>query len=222
MRNRDGNSEKGRVKFRFLEFEVEGGTPAIQEGLRNIAAALSRANGTPLKPVPSGSGRALTPKADATRSASTDQMSFEELAPAEVDAEVEPSQPENDESVASQEASTGRQKTVRHHRTPTILNIDLNAGSTPLKAFIAQKNPDTESKKYLVVAAWLKEELKIDAITTDHIYTCFRWMSWNVPDDVGSPLRGMKKQGWFRGGDAKGTFEITHVGLGKVNEMPNG
>ncbi len=222
MRNRDGNNEKGRVKFRFLEFEVEGGTPAIQEGLRNIAAALNRANGTTLKPVHSGSGRTLAPKTDATRAASDDQMTFDELAPAEVDAEVEHSEPENNEPVASQDTSSGRQKTIRQHRTPTILNLDLNAGSTPLKAFIAQKNPDTDSKKYLVIAAWLKEELKIDAITTDHIYTCFRWMSWNVPDDVGSPLRSMKKQGWFRSGKAKGEFEITHVGLGKVNETPNG
>ena len=44
MRNRDA-TDKGRVKFRVVEFEVEGGNAAVQEGLRSIAAAIARSAG---------------------------------------------------------------------------------------------------------------------------------------------------------------------------------
>ena len=46
-KNRDDNS-KGKVKFRFVEFELEGSNATLQESLRNIAASITRgSHGTP-------------------------------------------------------------------------------------------------------------------------------------------------------------------------------
>ncbi len=36
--------DQGRVKFRVIEFEVEGANATLTEGMRNIAAAIQRAS----------------------------------------------------------------------------------------------------------------------------------------------------------------------------------
>jgi uncharacterized protein YjhX (UPF0386 family) len=98
--------------------------------------------------------------------------------------------------------------------------LNLQAGPVSFKDFCAQKSPTVDTKKYLVVMAWLKESLGIESIGADHIYTCYRTMGWNTPKDVGATLRALKKQGWVVSSKEKGSFQITHIGLNVVNQMP--
>ena len=103
-------------------------------------------------------------------------------------------------------------------RTPKVIPLDMDTEPS-LAAFAHDKNVASQVKKYMVCAAWLKEHRGIDAVTDDHIYTCFKSMDWstNIPD-FGQPLRGLKaKQQYFEKSE-KG-YEINHIGLAFVKKL---
>ena len=97
-------------------------------------------------------------------------------------------------------------------KSPNVVDIDMNA-DVSLAAFAAGKDAGSQHKKYMIAAAWLKEHRGIDAVSADHIYTCFRSMEWsaNIPD-FWQPLRDLKAKKYFAKNDA-GDYEINHLGL---------
>ena len=62
--------------------------------------------------------------------------------------------------------------------------------------------------------------LLIDAITVDHIYTCYRLLGWptDIPD-FAQPLRWLKHQQLFTSPE-RGKYAINHLGLDRA-EKPN-
>ena len=99
-------------------------------------------------------------------------------------------------------------------------DLDVQSVTPSLRDFCQGKNLDSDFKRYLVISAWLKEHAKVEEITIDHIYTCYRAMGWHPPRDVSQPLRDMKnKQGWFSKGKSRGSYMINHVGLGEVGRI---
>lgn len=212
---RDRN-EKGKVKFRVIDFELEGSDESLQESLRSIVSALSRPPATtaPIRSLPTAAsqGRSLPPQP------STPQG---ELFPedAKVEEAAEHAMAEQDEPAEVKPTRTSN--APRKYYSPKVLNeLNLQGGSTPFKEFCAQKNPVADSKKYLVILSWLKESLGIESIDADHIYTCFRSMGWNPPKDVGGPLRALKKGGYVMSGKERGSYAITHIGQGVVDQLP--
>jgi hypothetical protein len=98
-------------------------------------------------------------------------------------------------------------------RTPVILSdLEFTSGSKPLDAYIAEQAPTEHSKRYLAITHWLKEYRSIAEVGADHIYTCYRYLSLSVPDDVLSIFRALKKQGWVEATSERGTFRINHIG----------
>ena len=194
--------EKGKVKFRFIEFELEGSDSTLEESLRNIATAIAKGSYSP-RLAAVGHGQALPAQAEGP---SDGAATVESDDAAEYDSAVEDAPGED------------RPRGPRNYRNPKVLDdLDLTSASIPLKEFCDGKKPDTELKKYLVIAAWLKEHLKVEEVTIDHIYTCYRALGWFPPRDVAQPLRDMKsKQGWFSKGKGKGAYAINHIGLGEV------
>jgi hypothetical protein len=55
--NKSSNSSGGRIKFRFVDIEMEGANESLAEGLRSLVTALS--NGSAVRPIT----RVLAPKA---------------------------------------------------------------------------------------------------------------------------------------------------------------
>jgi murein DD-endopeptidase MepM/ murein hydrolase activator NlpD len=107
-------------------------------------------------------------------------------------------------------------------RQPKVLELDLKAGPVPLRQYLEQKNPTSDYRKSLLIAAWMKANLSLDEVTMDHIYTGYRHMGWPSPKDVSSPMRSMKRQnGWFGKGKEKGAYAINHVGIDAA-ERTNG
>jgi hypothetical protein len=103
-------------------------------------------------------------------------------------------------------------------RTPKVIPIDMDTEPS-LATFARNKNVSSQAKKYMVCAAWLKEHRGVDAVTDEHIYTCFKSMDWstNIPD-FGQPLRDLKaKQRYFEKSE-KG-YEINHIGLAFVKKL---
>jgi hypothetical protein len=161
-------SGAGRVKFKYMEIEMEGENQALADGLKALANAISRGNATlPLgRPAP-----ALKPGVAA------DKPEDEELV--HPDEQDEAAIEEQDEEQVSGNGNGSGPKKKVIAKPPTFLNnLDLSTASVKLQDFVAQKNPEELWDKYIVFAYWLKEYMKIEEITMDHIFTAFKAMGW--------------------------------------------
>ena len=212
--NTDGS---GRVKFRYsdsdryMDIEMEGVTDTLADGLKSLATAISR--GTVTAPL----GRLLTqPKPPATP-AKGEQNGF---TPDIGDEEEDEAQFET-ASETSNGNVTDRAKRKYVPRAPQFLSsLDLTSGSVPLEEFVKQKNPVEIPDKYAVIATWFKEHRQLDEITADHIFTAFKLLKWQIPDDPGQPLRDLKsKKHWFDKGGSKGGYKINFLGTNSVAKM---
>lgn len=201
--------EKAKVKMTVIHFETESDNATLQENVRAIAHTLSRALASPQRIVP-------TP----VQLTSNNEQTIDQ--PEDVD-----DQSGIDEGDGlSSSPSFKKKSAARQYRTPQPLELDLVSGDPPLKNFLEQKQPDGDVKRYLAIAHWLKQHRNIQEITMDHVYTCYRHMGtgWQVPADVGAPLRAMKgkQYGWMKTGSTKGSYSINHLGENEVGKMGNG
>jgi hypothetical protein len=136
-----------------------------------------------------------------------------------VDAEIdEASPPVEIGTRAANKSSPARSKKPR---SPLVIDVDLNSPLS-FNEFANQKSPKNDAKRYLTVAAWFKLHRSVDAITQDHVYTCFRAVGWQTAiADFDSPLRGLaKRQLVNRAG--KGEYAINHLGIAEVDKLGNG
>jgi hypothetical protein len=199
----------GDTYVRFIMLETRGNA----SGLQQIAQAISQA----VRPTTVIQQVAAPPAMPALPMPAPPQSNG-------ADHDFQPSVELVDEGLTT--APAGARKSPakkRKLRMPEVLtDLDLTGGAVPFVQYFNEKNPGDHSKRYLVIAAWLKEYRQIDEISSDHIYTCYRTLNMNVVADVGSIFRGCKKQGWFQAGSQPGWFAINHIGLGQVNSMSNG
>jgi len=106
----------------------------------------------------------------------------------------------------------------RPAKVPTVLN-DIDVKSSPsLHDYISQFDLKTSFEKYLAIAHWFREARETDAVTVDHIYTCFRILSWPTgSSDFEKPLRNMRTNQWVIGG-AKEGYTLTLTGADKIEK----
>lgn len=199
-------SKSGTSRIRFIMLDAE-----IPEGdLSQITAAIQNA----LKPqttivqqrIPTGStGQIISGRGgDDVLDAVASDMD-------EVEVEVEEAQPETHR--ASREPKAARKPTV-----PKVLDIDITSG-TSFEAFASEHPPKTDVDRNLVVLAWFKENRPDEAVTPNHVYTCYRAMKWpSGIEDFGGPLRYLKKQQLVKG-IGQGQYEINHLGIAKVDDL---
>jgi hypothetical protein len=140
---------------------------------------------------------------------------------AELDGEVE--EPV-DEAVEEAEISSQppKQRVPRKPAAmPKVLELDIDSEPS-LASFAAKANPTSNHKRYLVIAAWFHLHRKVDAITADHIYTCFRHLSWpSGIADFAQPLRELKHKQYFTTPEI-GKYAINQLGLAQVAKLTNG
>lgn len=200
----------GHIKFRVIEFEIDGGNNTLAEGIKALTTALQK---SPVVLTP-GTRPSLpaASKPTSTTSATVVEDDAEAAAPQEETETVEPPAAEGNGSSPAK---------VRRAvpRTPEILNdIDFNTGTVTLKDFVAQKNPADSYEKYAVISTWYKENHALAEVTPDRIYTAYKFLGWVPPNDVAQPLRDLKSsKKWFDKG-ARGAYKINIIGLNKVAE----
>lgn len=212
-KNRDG-SDKARVRFRYVEFDVEGGNASIQEGLRNIANALTR--GAPLaKPAMLPAGEPAPRKNGAP--AGPEQLPLSGVAAEAADAEGDGEQVD----VTPEDVSAPRQRQPRRYTAPGVVNgLDLS-GNPSLEEFAKEKAPDGHNARYLVAAVWLKQQKGMSEFSPKHIFTIYKLLGWgNTPVDVGMPLRELKGQSLVESGEKRGTYKVNDAGVARVARMP--
>jgi hypothetical protein len=206
------SNDRGRVKVRYMEIDVEGGSSAILEGLRTVTAAFSRDNVRIVNGAPQP--RVVAPAAQTKQLGSKNGELFEEVAaPEEVEAAALVEEPVESEA----EVSKPRQKRS-YPNCKLVEGLDLQKGTPNLRAFAEAKQPDSNNEKYMVCASWLRKELGLKALTNDHLYSCFTALGWKVPKDVGQPLRNMKNKQFVQ--NAAGDWELHSNGEQSVARLP--
>jgi hypothetical protein len=97
---------------------------------------------------------------------------------------------------------------------PSVIQFDITS-DPPLSSLA---DPKSNHKRYLKLAAWLHDHRGIEAITADHIYTCYRHLGW--PTDIldfAQPLRELKHKQYFTTPE-RGKYAINQLGLAKAAE----
>jgi hypothetical protein len=191
--------EKGKIKIRFFEVDLEGTDETLQEVIRTVTTIAGRA-----------------PTVLRTKALPSSPKSQELLEPLSEDGSNVVDLDEIQEEIPM---SSTKPKKKRSYANPQVVEIDLKSGDMPFANYCKSKNPSNTVKKYIVCAAWLKEFRGEDEISINHIYTCFRVMSWGVQRDMGQPFRSGKKLGYFDNGSKNGLWKINHIGLDKADKM---
>lgn len=203
-------NDRGRVKVRLLEVDVEGGSNAILEGIRSVTAALAKDNARTVNG--HSPTRILTATATTKHTGSQNGELFPEAVADEPEAAEEPL-----EEVAS-DADQSKPKKKTYYPNCKLLTLDLDKGNPNLRDFYAQKAPKTVFEKYMVIAFWLKKELNLAALNYDHMYTCLTAVKVKPQKDIGHPFRDMKNKQFVQNEDS--TWSLHSNGEAEVNHLP--
>jgi len=172
--------EKGKIKIRFFEVELEGSDETLLESVRSATSLANR--GAAPRPMKQITAPAREGNGGSGAGAPTEESVI-------VDEEATDSPPV--------EAPSSRTKKPRHYRAPNVLDLDLKSGPVPLESFFQSKQPGDTMKQYLVIAAWLKEHRNTSRVNVDHIYTCLKALGLGAQRDVAQPLRSGKSLGYY-------------------------
>ena len=209
----------GRVKFRYadreryFDLDVDGikHESGVVDGLKSIANALAG------RTIASTGGRGLPAKPASTGAVVTPPPQEDGLN------EEQPFEEEADTATTTEGDDNAAQRPRKKYvpKAPTLLSdLDLSSGQISLQNFANEKNPTELSDKYLVVATWFKEQMKMDEINIDHIFTAFRTLDWKMPDDPGSIFRALKhKKQYFDKGEGTGGYKVTFLATNYVANM---
>ena len=98
---------------------------------------------------------------------------------------------------------------------PSVIEIDITS-EPPLSSLA---DPKSNHKRYLAIAAWLHDHRSTEAVTADHIYTCYRHLGWPIDiPDFAQPLRELKHKQYFTTPE-RGKYAINQLGLAKATEV---
>lgn len=211
---RKQRDDEAELEIEFFRVKVKGGNSTVEEAIKQAAnVALGRAVANRRN-----EAQALPPAKNTDKSDGQQSLGFDDVEEGEI---VDSGS--GSKTTAAKSSSSSKPRDKRVYPTPDILHdLDLKTGTVPFELFCKGKNPTSDNKKYLVIATWLKEHGKVNTITTAHIYTCYRAMSWtDYPSDWKQAFRNCKTQGWFRS-TSTDNWEINHLGLEVVNKMSGG
>jgi hypothetical protein len=198
MRDTAPRDTKGKVTF--VMFQVEGDDETLQQGFRAMEHAFQRL-GSP--------ARVYAPPA------ATPSLLAKGERPDTVQVEADNAKPETEPEYTAPEVIAGDGHKIskpRKYTQPKFLSdLELTAGQESFKDYAAKKDPKSDNQKYLIIARWLQLHKNIDAVTIDHIFTCFQAMKWPSQKEIGQPLRFMTKSNSYFQKNGKG-WKLTHVG----------
>lgn len=212
---KNDNDSGARVKLRWMELDVEGGTSDLIEGFKSFVTALTR--GTPVTaPAPTLAG--------AKPATITSTAVIETPVPKEENSHAVEAETADEPSLqASNGNGAERPKRRRAPKAPKFLN-DLDLTKTPIQlaGFLQEKNPNGDMDKFAVVAVWFKQHFNTEEVTIDHFYTAYKALGWQakLPDDPNQTLRNLKNnKNWFDSGSKRGAYRVNWHGESAVNKM---
>jgi hypothetical protein len=80
-----------------------------------------------------------------------------------------------------------------------VKDLDLNPdGKKSFRSFAKEKTPKSGFEKCVVAIYYLHNELGLDCITSDYVFTCFKDAGWRVPSDMYNVLAvTSSRKGWL-------------------------
>jgi hypothetical protein len=79
-----------------------------------------------------------------------------------------------------------------------IKSLDLVKGAAKsFEDFANEKQPKTHEEKCLVSVYWLERLANVKPVTSDHVYTAFKHLDWEIPADLGNKLSVTGSKGWL-------------------------
>ena len=207
MKNRPNTlGERGKIRVRFFEIEMEGGSDALQDSVKALTAALSK----PVAPARLQLQGAQRADPVLLESVSEDPSDEEDLPDVE-DRDTQPTM------------KAPRQRARRTPPTPKVLDdCGFGDGDPTWAKFAADKKPSTDVSRVAVVAAWFKRVKEVNTIDINHAYTAFKFVDWPTPDDIGQCFRNAKRQSNWFGTDGEGNWTINIIGLNAVDKLKAG
>jgi hypothetical protein len=209
------SDDKGKVRVRFMEVEIEGSNQTLLEGIRHITSAM------PSQVVVRQVGaKAATPRlvnggTGAEGGTSEDAADSDALEAEEGIAE----------GVQTNDTPSSAPRKPRTSPKAPALATNLRQDESPtLAEFSKQANLSKDAgdkDRVVVVATWLKETRGIAAFGASEFYTCCRLMDWTLPSDLTSPMRNLKKQKKLDSADA-GQWFLTLLGEKHFTSLKNG
>jgi uncharacterized protein YjhX (UPF0386 family) len=194
--------DKSRFRVLLIEGDVLPGE--LQVFAQTLAAAIRPTAPAPLPP------RVAPAAIHTSKVPATEQSLFTGVVPEEEpEPAIEPApQPKPRDGAAKKKL-----------RTPQpVPGLEFTSGPKSLKDYLEEQQPDGDAKRYLAMTWWLREYRQIAEVGADHIYSCYRSMNWNVPDDVLSVFRRLKRQAWVEKGSDPGHYKVNHIGEGQLRK----
>ena len=206
------NGSGARVKLRWMELDVQGGTAELVEGFKSFATALRTGS--------EASTRTLIAPAPSRNEGAVAVMDPPPLADNDEDAIAQPVDETPETAVATGTDSPKRRPAPK---APKFLGeLDLTKSSVQLRDFVEEKQPRGDMDRFAVIAAWFKQHLNIEELSIDHIFTSYKALGWQaeLPDDLGQTFRNLKSnKNWFDGGSKRGMYKLNWNGESAVNKM---
>ena len=214
MANKGNNNQSAeRSRVRVIIAEAEGTSAEIQQLIVSVATAL-RPQQVVVYPqqFPAAANPAAlngTPKL-AERANLFDDFPDAESVP--VPAEVVPP------TVVTPSPKPQNGTKRKYRSLSPIPGLEFTSGAKPLKGYIDEQAPEEHSKRYLAILFWLREYRSIAESGGNHIFSCYKALNLNPPDDALSIFRSLKKQGWVMTGSKPGLFKLHSIGEGQLKK----
>ena len=84
-------------------------------------------------------------------------------------------------------------------------------GKPSVKEFAAEKCPTNGKEKCLVGVYYLRDMAELEAVSSDHVYTFFKFVGWRIPSDLVNTLQQAGSEGWLDTA-SKAEIKVTHMG----------
>lgn len=126
----------------------------------------------------------------------------------------------DDEAIDESAAAPNTPSRPRKPTKRKVVQIDLDS-DVSLAKYAEKYPPKNEQDRFLMTVAYLCEERPdVDGVTADHVYTCFRKLSWSTGSkDFAQPLRNLKANQLLDQGPTRGTYAVNHIGLDRVHKF---
>ena len=205
IRNTEGSEEELMV----VVLKLKGSGDTLKRGfdtLNNAFQAMIVPPAPTRKPVANGATKHLpgrTPTEDEMDDSHTLDAEYEEVGTEE-----------------EEEAPTAPTKAKRS-TYKFLSDFPLDISDVHWQDYAKQKNPKTEHEKYLVAAEWITKNAGNEVFSANHVFSCFRAMSWSEMKDFTQPMRQMKSKNSYFENPSRKSWKLTGLGLKAATAISN-
>ena len=180
-------SSGGKGKMTVVMFQLEGSDETLRDAIKVMGHGLEKlAPSAPIYKLIQAPGQTRT--SGALPANDEDEVSEPEILEGESGGQ---------DAGAANSQSGGSDKPPRVRKPPkaiaAVKGIDWET-DTSWKDYAAQKKPEGNPQRFVVVAGWFKKFRSVEVITPGHIVAAFDVMDWEKPENIANTFAQLKQQ----------------------------